>query len=80
MDRGSGEVAAQAETDEARRQGTRHSSAAQLCCQPGLHQFFDDRITSPPELRDRCVTSFLEKKDFMGLESLKPYFVRVIEL
>jgi len=48
-----------------REQGT--ALMPKLCCQPGSYEVSGDRITSSPELGDRCVTSFLgKKKRFKG--------------
>lgn len=65
VERGSGELPAQAETDEARIEGTRHSSAALFCCQHWSYELSDDKITRLPELENTCATSSFQKKKFL---------------
>lgn len=58
-----GELPAQAETDETRTEGTRHSSVALICCQHWACELSDDKITSLPDPENtRATSSFQEKK------------------
>lgn len=78
VDWDSGGLSAQAETDEARIEGARHTSAAKHWpC-----DLSDDKVTNFPELEKTFYIFFSEKKKknqpLKVFKSLNQYFLRVI--